>query len=192
MANYARSNQIISLDASQNTVVERLAGLNRQLMEAENARILAESQFNAARAPGKAMALAEVDAKQAEDIEGKLADFRQKRAQLLVDATEEAPEVKEIDQQIAELDRQIKDIRNRKSSTLLTNLETQYRQTLAREQELRRSFEKQRGETLTQNEAAINYRIFSRGCDEQDLVDSLLQRSKETLIMASKPTNFNY
>ena len=193
LANYAKSNQIISLDPNQNTVVERLAGLNRQLMEAENARILAESQFNAAKVPGKANALAEADAKQADDIEAKLADFRQKRAQLLVDATEEAPEVKEVDQQIAELDRQIKDIRSRKGTTLLTNLETQYRQTLAREQELRRSFEKQRGETLTQNEAAINYRIIQQEiATNKTLLDSLLQRSKENdVIMASKPNNIS-
>src|SRR2546427_12649658 len=31
---YAKSNQMLSLDANQNTVVERLAGLNKQLMEA--------------------------------------------------------------------------------------------------------------------------------------------------------------
>jgi succinoglycan biosynthesis transport protein ExoP len=191
LVNYAKNNQIISLDASQNTVVERLAGLNKQLLEAENERILAESQYNAAKAPGKASALADVDAKQADDIEGKIADFRQKRAQLLVDATEEAPEVKEIDQQIGELDRQLKDIRNRKSNTILTNLETAYRQTLAREQELRKSFEKQRGETLTQNEAAINYRIIQQEIEtNKTLLDNLLQRSKENdVIMASKPNN---
>src|SRR5262249_50291948 len=34
LLNYAKSNQILSLDASQNTVVERLTGLNRQLLEA--------------------------------------------------------------------------------------------------------------------------------------------------------------
>jgi capsular exopolysaccharide synthesis family protein len=193
LVNYAKNNQIISLDANQNTVVERLAGLNKQLLEAENQRILAESQYNAARVPGKASALADVDAKQADDLEAKLSDFRQKRAQLMVDATEEAPEVKEIDQQISELDGQLKDIRNRKSNTLLTNLETQYRQTLAREQELRKSFEKQRGETLTQNEAAINYRIIQQEIEtNKTLLDNLLQRSKENdVIIASKPNNIS-
>ncbi|HEV7796947.1 MAG TPA: polysaccharide biosynthesis tyrosine autokinase [Pyrinomonadaceae bacterium] len=193
LVNYAKNHQIISLDANQNTVVERLAGLNKQLLEAENERILAESQYNAAKAPGKANALADVDAKQANEVEGKLADLRQKRAQLMVDATEEAPEVKEIDQQIAELDRQLKDLRSRKSNTLLTNLETNYRQTLGREQELRKSFEKQRGETLTQNEAAINYRIIQQEIvTNKALLDNLLQRSKENdVIMASKPNNIS-
>jgi polysaccharide biosynthesis transport protein len=193
LVNYSKNNQIISLDASQNTVVERLNGLNRQLLDAENARILAESQYNAARVPGKASALAEADEKQANDSESKAADLRQKRALLLVDATEEAPEVKEIDQQIAELDRQVKEIRSRKSTNLLTNLETQYRQTLAREQALRKSFEQQRAETVTQNEAAINYRIIQQEIEtNKTLLDNLLQRSKENdVIVASKPNNIS-
>jgi polysaccharide biosynthesis transport protein len=193
LVNYSKNNQIISLDANQNTVVERLNGLNKQLLDAENARILAESQYNAARVPGKASALAEADEKQANESETKAADLRQKRALLLVDATEEAPEVKEIDQQIAELDRQVKEIRGRKGNTLLTNLETQYRQTLAREQALRKSFEQQRSETVTQNEAAINYRIIQQEIEtNKTLLDNLLQRSKENdVIMASKPNNIS-
>lgn len=193
LVNYAKNNQIISLEPNQNTVAERLAGLNKQLMEAENDRIEAESNFKAANKAGAANALADLDAKQVNETESKLADLRQKRAQLMVDATEEAPEVKEVDQQIAELDRQAKDMRARKSNMILTNLETSYRQTLAREQELRKSFEKQRGETLTQNEAAITYRIFQQEIQtNKTLLENLLQRSKENdVIMASKPNNIS-
>ncbi len=193
LVNYAKNNQIISLDANQNTVVERLAGLNKQLLEAENDRKTAEAAYNAAKAPGAASALAEGDAKQANDAEGKLADLRQKRALLMVDATEEAPEVKEIDQQIAELDRQLKESRSHKTNTLLTNLETQYRQTLGREQALRAAFQQARNETVTQNEAAINYRIIQQEIEtNKTLLDSLLQRSKENdVIIASKPNNIS-
>ncbi|MEP6740893.1 MAG: polysaccharide biosynthesis tyrosine autokinase [bacterium] len=193
LVNYAKNNQIISLDANQNTVVERLSGLNKQLLEAENDRKTAEAAYNAAKSPGAASALAEGDNKQAGEAESKLADLRQKRALLMVDATEEAPEVKEIDQQIAELERQVKDVRSRKTNTLLTNLETHYRETLGREQALRAAFQQSRGETVTQNEAAINYRIIQQEIDtNKTLLDSLLQRSKENdVIMASKPNNIS-
>src|SRR5438105_5482382 len=117
---YAKSNQMLSLDASQNTVVERLAGLNKQLLEAENDRKMAEAEYNAAKAPGAATALAE-GAKDINESESKLADLKQKRAQLLVDATEEAPEVKEVDQQIAELQKHLHESRARNTNTLLTN-----------------------------------------------------------------------
>ena len=193
LVNYAKNNQIISLDANQNTVVERLAGLNKQLLEAENERKSAEAAYNAAKAPGAAGALVDADEKQVGELESRLADLRQKRAQLLVDATEEAPEVKEVQEQITELDAQIAELRSRKSSTLLINLETRYKQALGREESLRQAFDRQRGETLSQNEAAINYRIIQQEIDtNKTLLNNLLQRSKENdVVMASKPNNIS-
>ena len=193
LVNYARNNQIISLDPNQNTVVERLAGLNRQLLEAENDRKTAEAAYNAARAPGAAEAMTDTDAKQVADLEGKLNDLNQKRAQLLIEATEEAPEVKEVDQQIAELNKELKELKGRKSNTLLTNLQTRYNQTLAREQSLRKAFEQQRGETLSQSEAAINYRIIQQEIEtNKSLLNSLLQGAKENdVVIAGKPNNIS-
>ena len=57
-------------------------------LEAENDRKLAEAEYNAAKAPGAASALAEADGKDVNESEQKLADLKQKRAQLLVDATD--------------------------------------------------------------------------------------------------------
>src|SRR5438046_7818112 len=104
---YAKSNQMLSLDANQNTVVDRLAGLNKQLLEAENDRKLAEAEYNAAKAPGAAGALAETGAKEIETTNSELAKLRQKRAELLIQATEVAPEVKEIDEQIDVMQKQL-------------------------------------------------------------------------------------
>ena len=193
LVNYARNNQIISLDPNQNTVVERLAGLNRQLLEAESERKTAEAAYNAAKAPGAATALADADAKQVNDIESKLVDLRQKRALLMVDATEEAPEVKEVDQQVGELDKQLKDLLSRKSATLLTNLHTRYQQSIEREQALRKSFDQQRAQTLSQNEAAINYRIIQQEIEtNRTLLNGLLQGAKENdVVLAGKPNNIS-
>ena len=127
------------------------------------------------------------------DIEAKLIELRQKRALLLVDATEEAPEVKEVDQQITELDKQLKDLRSRKSATLLTNLNTRYQQALEREQSLRKAFEQQRAQTLSQNEAAINYRIIQQEIEtNKSLLNGLLQGAKENdVVLAGKPNNIS-
>lgn len=193
LVGYAKSNQILSLDASQNTVVERLSGLNKQLLEAENDRKLAEAEYNAAKAPGAASALAEADGKDVNESEQKLADLKQKRAQLLVDATEEAPEVKEVDEQIAVVQKHLNETRARKTGTLLTNLETKYKQSLAREVALRTSFNQQKGETVTQNEAAINYRILQQEIEtNKGLLENLLQRSKENdVVLAGRPNNIS-
>ncbi|HEX6186639.1 MAG TPA: polysaccharide biosynthesis tyrosine autokinase [Pyrinomonadaceae bacterium] len=193
LINYAKENQILSLDANQNTVVDRLSGLNKQLLEAENERKVAEANYRASLAPGAAEALAEGQAKEAADAGTKLTDLKQKRAQLLVEYKEKYPEVQEVDQQIAVLEKQIKDSRNRATTTVTTNLETRYRQAAGREQSLRAAFDRQRGEMLSQNEAAVNYRIIQQEIEtNKGLLDGLLQRAKENdVMMAGTPNNIH-
>lgn len=185
LIDYAKSKKILSLEASQNTVVERLIGLNRQLLEAENDRKLAETSYQAALAPGAASSLAEENSnKQLIDVRTRLAELWQRRAQLLVENTEEWPEVKEITQQIATIEKEIERSHQRSTNVLLTNLGTRYRQTLAREQALRADFNKQRGETLEQNEAAVNYRIIQQEIEtNKNLLNGLLQSYKENAVV---------
>lgn len=190
LINYAKNNQIISLDASQNTVVERLVGLNKQLLEAENERKWTEAAYRAASAPGAAEALSETDAKVVNDGLTKLADLKQRRALLLVDYTEKYPEVRQIDEQIAVLEKQIKEARDRAISTVRTNLETRYRQALARETSIRNAFNRQKGETVEQNSAAVNYRIIQQEIEtNKNLLDSLLQQAKENDVIKAGSTN---
>jgi polysaccharide biosynthesis transport protein len=75
----------------------------------------------------------------------------------------------------------------------LTTLETRYKQALGREQALRKSFDEQRAETLTQNEAAINYRIIQQEIEtNKTLLNSLLQGAKENdVVIAGKPNNIS-
>jgi capsular exopolysaccharide synthesis family protein len=60
---------------------------------------------------------------------------------------------------------------------------------LATEQELRKAYDKQRAETLTQNESAVSYRIIQQEIDtNKNLLDGLLQRTKENeVVMAGTP-----
>ncbi len=188
LLNYAKSNQIISLDSSQNTVVERLVGLNQQLLGAEGERKTAEAAYQAAQTPGAADAL--IKESSAARSDAAIDQLKQRRAQLLTKTTEEWPEVKEIDHQIAELERQQKETQGESVATLLTNLKTHYQQAQAREQSIRASFEQQKGETLAQNQAAINYRILQQEiATNKGLLDGLLQRSKENDVMMAGMAN---
>jgi len=192
LINYAKNHQILSLDASQNTVVDRLAGLNKQLLEAENDRKAAEAAYRAALAPGALEAQAEAtNNKSSATTEAKLAELKQHRAQLLLEYTEKYPEVKDVNQQIAMLEKQVEQSRTHTESVVKTNLETSYRQALQKEEALRQAFDKQRAETLTQNEAAVNYRIIQQQIEtNKSLLDGLLQRSKENeVILAGTPNN---
>jgi succinoglycan biosynthesis transport protein ExoP len=190
LADYANNHQIISLDKDQNTVVDRLVGLNKQLLDAENDRKQAESAYHAALAPGAATALSEGMAHEIDSARVKLNDLETQRAQLLVGTTEKWPEVQEIDKQIEVLQKQISDSLGRATSTVLTNLETRYRGAMAREDALRSAYEQQRGETLTQNQAAINYRIIQQEIEtNRSLLNGLLQRAKENEVSAAGTPN---
>lgn len=200
LINYAKSHQILSLDANQNTVVERLEGLNKQLLVAENERKLAEAAYNASLQPGAAEALAEGGNGDREvpsatrvnaDAQIKLVELRQKRAELLVENTAKWPAVREVDKQIEAIEKQLSETRNRAVKVVTTNLATRYRQALAAEEALRKSYNQQRSETLTQNEAAVNYRIIQQEIEtNKSLLDGLLQRTKENdVVMAGTPNN---
>ncbi len=197
LINYAKNHQILSLDASQNTVVDRLAGLNKQLLEAENERKTAEANYRATLAPGALEAQAESTTNNpnssASATEAKIAELKQKRAQLLLEYTEKYPEVKDLDQQIAMLEKQSEQLRTHTQSVVKTNLETRFRQAQQKEQALRDAFDKQRGETLSQNEAAVNYRIIQQEIETNSaLLDGLLQRAKENdVILAGTPNNIH-
>lgn len=194
LVNYAQSHEILSLDASQNTVVERLAGLNRELLVAENERNLAEAAYRTTRLmPGAAEANAEVSDKQIAEFKGKLAELSQKKSQLLLTDTEESPEVQDVTQQINVIQQQLAETRGSAKTVLTVNLESNYRKALAREQALRESFNKQRGETVAQNQAAINYNILKQEIEtNKGLLDGLMQRSKENDVsMAGTPNNIH-
>lgn len=190
LSNYAKSNDIVSLDSASNTVLERLVGINRQLLDAENKRKEAEAAYRAGLGPGAAPGLAEEEDKTGE-IKNKIADLKSRRAQLLVDNTEEWIEVREVDEQIAVLEKHLNDTRRQAVTTVTTNLETRYKQALAYEQSLREAFEKQRGEMQTQNEAAIDYRILQQEVQtNRGLLEGILQRAKENdVIWSNTPNN---
>ncbi|HEV3470249.1 MAG TPA: polysaccharide biosynthesis tyrosine autokinase [Pyrinomonadaceae bacterium] len=190
LANYAKNHQILSLSGEQNIVVDRLGGLNRQLLEAENERKLAEAAYRAGAEPKAAAALAGVGSGEAD---AKLAELRRQVRTLRLKYTEEHPEVVALREQMAELEKQIRESRSQATEQVTTNLETRYKQALAREQSLRAALERQRGETLAQNDAAIAYRIIQQEIEtNKSLLDGLLQRSRENdVVLAGTPNNIS-
>jgi len=193
LVNYAQSHEILSLDASQNTVVERLTGLNRVLLDAENERHLAEAAYRATLLPGAAEATAEITDKSITEFKTKLAELKQKRSQLQLTDTDESPELKDVNQQIATLEKTLEETRGGAKKVITVNLESNYRKALDREKALRDSFNKQRAETVAQNQAAINYNILKQEIEtNKGLLDGLMQRSKENDVsMAGTPNNIH-
>jgi capsular exopolysaccharide synthesis family protein len=193
LVDYTRRNDMPILDKDQNIVVERLAGLNRDYLKAENERKAVEAEYRAALVPGAKEALAENSnlKRYIDEASLKLADLRQKRAELLVDNTEEWPEVRQVNEQINEIERAIEDASLRAGNVVITNLATRYRQAQANEASLKAAFDDQRRKTLNLNEAAINYKIIQQEIDtNKGLLDGLLQGARENDIkLAGTPNN---
>jgi capsular exopolysaccharide synthesis family protein len=191
LMNYSKSNQIVSLDGAQNTVVQRLTALNAQLGGAENDRIGAEAAYRAALQNPMINQTAESKDSRTVALQGQLTTLRQQLDKLKTEFTEEWPAVIDTRRQIASVEAELKTTRKIATDTQLASLEQPYREALSRERELRRNFEQQRSEVLTQNEAAINYRILQQEIDtNKKLLDGLLQKSRETdVILNGTPNN---
>ena len=191
LLNYSKNNQIISLDANQNTVVQRLTSLNQQLGQAENERIAAQTVYQAAVQNQMRAATAESKDSQVLTLEAKLNDLRQKLAQLKTEYTDEWPEVVQIKKQIESIEIQLSGIRKRASDIQIAALEEKLNEAVAREKELRNNFDRQRADVVRQNEASINYRIIQQEIDtNKSLLNGLLERSRENdVILNDTPNN---
>jgi capsular exopolysaccharide synthesis family protein len=191
LMNYTRNNPTLAANEAQNTVVEKLVWLNRQLLEARNKLTQAEAAYKAAQGPGAVESLTEQTNKLAADNEAKLSALKQKREELMAKYTQDNPKVIEIDKQIVFLEKAIKDAKQNTNTNALKRLETEYLQAKSVVEKLQADFNKQKAETMTQNEAAINYRIIQQEIETKTtLLNSLLKSSGETdVVRAGTPNN---
>ena len=181
-----QSEGILKTDGEQTIVMDRLSGLNKQLLEAENARKLAEAKYLAIKdSPEALKALAEQESQRfiterensvlqlRTDVRKKINDKAAERARKLELFKETAPEIIEIDREIASLeeslekllDKNNKDIEAYKgqvAKTLLQNFETLYQQARSQEAKIRSSYDAQYNEAQGQNSGAVMMKLLEQ------------------------------
>lgn len=189
LINYVKNNPSLAVSEAQNTVVEKLVGLNKQLMEADNQLKIAEAAYKAATPEAL-----EAQAEQSKDIadnKAKIVVLGQKRKELLVRYTEEHQEVKKIDEQIAYLEKSLTSEKEQFKSNIRNGLKAQYDKAKNLVDKLRADFNQQKTETMTQNEAAIQYRIIQQEIEtNKSLLQNILQSARETdVVRAGTPNN---
>lgn len=187
LADYSKKHEIISLKEEENPVMERLATLNRQVLEAEASRKDVESIHKLIKDGTTADAVPEVQQSSIiTGLQSKLSDLKQKRAELLTTYTEDWPGVKQAEQTIKQIE---KDIQAEKVK-IINGIETRYLAAKERERLLRADLDKQMGTTIKQNESAINYRIKQQEIDtKRELSKTLLSQLKENEIAGSSKNN---
>ncbi|MEO8042862.1 MAG: GumC family protein, partial [Acidobacteriota bacterium] len=181
-----KSEGILKTTNEQTIVLDRLAGLNKQLLDAENKRKNAEAQYMAIKdSPEAINALAEVENQRfiqdretailafRNDTQKKIADYRAQRAKLLQEYKESAPEIVEIDTQIRSLEdslakvvddntQKVQNLRERTSKLLVDNLRTKYVQARAEEDKIRGAYDEQYNEAQVQNVGGVRLRLLEQ------------------------------
>lgn len=176
-------------EGEQTIVIDRLSGLNKALLEAENERKTAEANFLAvSNSPDKIKAIAEAEITQftqaqensirslQTDTIKKINDLRNLRIEKQQLFTEGAPELEQIDKQIksyedsvdkaiARYHTQLEAFRKRSTTMTLENLRTKYLAAKANEEKIRVDFNKQFNEAQGQNQSAVNIKLLQQNIE---------------------------
>ncbi len=177
---------IVRKDEQTTIVIDRLTGLNKQLLDAEENRKTAEAKFNAINnSPDRLNALVEVEmqryiTERENDVRRSIIESRRdiaklnaERAKLLEEYQASAPEIKEIDQQINSLNTDIntasgrntddlKKFREDRAKVILDNFKREYMQTREAENKVRSSFDQQYVLAQGQDQSAVAIKILQQ------------------------------
>jgi polysaccharide biosynthesis transport protein len=176
LQNYLRANQIIDFGRAESTVTSRLAELNHLLLQAENERKNAQLAYDLSKSVPDVSTVPEIQRDPvAQELNKKITELLQLKEKLLVEFTPEWPAVKQVNQQLEQLQGELRASHRR----VLDTLENGYKTAVAREDNLRKSFAQQRAETMQQNEGAISAKMLQAEVDSyRQMFDSLLQSQK--------------
>lgn len=202
-------------DGEQTIVIDRLSGLNKQMLEAENQRKNAEANYFAvSNSPEKIRALAEADVARftteqennirllRSDTLKKIADLRTARIDKLELFEEGAPEIKKIDSQIksyqdsidaaiTSFQSDLDSYRQRASKVLLENLRTKYLQAKDQEDKIRVDFNKQFNEAQGQHQGAVSIRLRQQNIETNKGFLEDLRKQVSGNDVAAQGTNNN-
>ncbi len=205
---------ILKTDNDQTIVIDRLAGLNKDLLDAENERKNAEAEYLSINNSPERLK-SKVEEQMARYIterenniqllvnraQEKIADLKKDRAKLLEEYLENAPEVKEVDTQIATLQNEIKkaantnqeelnSFRTRTAQDTLNNLKTKYISAKTKEDSIRAAYNSQYNEAQGQNQSAVSLRLLQQEIEtKKGFLENLQKNQKENDVSAAGTSN---
>jgi capsular exopolysaccharide synthesis family protein len=187
---FAQKEDIVSInvgDSQQSLVSQNLSDLNTQLASAQAQRIRAEARWREASASSGAALPADMLANSIiHTLQQQRADLQGQYQQKLQIYKPEYPEMKQLEGQIAEIDKQIAgELRNIRAS-----VKSEYTAAQAQESLLLGKIAALRNQTLDVDNRSIQYNILKREVDtNRQLYDAMLQRYKEIGIASGVGTN---
>ncbi|HQR34692.1 MAG TPA: polysaccharide biosynthesis tyrosine autokinase [Blastocatellia bacterium] len=144
---YLAAHRIIGIEDKGNITIERTAELNRQLVELQNERRLAEAIYNRSKeVPADELPQVITDGT-VQNLSRELSKQKQELANLLAKYQPTYPAVKQVQEQVKQLETQVAE----QKAKIVKNIETQYQVAKRREEDLIASFGQSKNEAIQQN-----------------------------------------
>ena len=198
LVRYQKEHEIVGADEKQNITMEKLNELNKELTQAESLRMDKEALWrmvgsgdqDAIAASAGAIEDAGEGGQSGSALLGALrareADLKIQAAQLRSQFGPAFPKLKELNNQLDEIDSQLQ----AEMKKVVAKVKGQYTTALQREDMLRAALEKQKQEANKLNESAIEYTLLKRDVDtNRQLYEGLLQKLKEAGVAAGLKSN---
>jgi capsular exopolysaccharide synthesis family protein len=209
-----RSENILQTEGDSTLVIAQLSQLNKQLLEAENARKLAEAEYNAvSKNPEGSRSLVEKEmarfiTEQENSIRQLRTNVAERTSELEAEKSkklevfkETAPEIIEINRQIASLNtslekamaknrEELDEFRKRSSTVLVQTLQTEYAKTKSAEDKIRETYNQKYNEAQAQNIGAVQLRLLEQNIEtNKGFLDNLRKQQSSTDIASQGSDN---
>ncbi|NLG35114.1 MAG: polysaccharide biosynthesis tyrosine autokinase [Lentisphaerae bacterium] len=178
---FMASNRMVSFDDAQNIVVERLKGLNKNLMTAEPQRITAEANYRTAEAALKSGGSIEsipgvLESSLISGLKMDLSRMEQQYSEMQARLGENHPQIQSVVAQMDALQTKLA----MEAAKIVDALRGRYEQAVNEERMLREELERQEDEVLRFNELASQYDLLRRGRDSiQEAYSAIIRRIDE-------------
>ena len=179
---YREQNDAISLEDSENIVVQKLADLNAAVTRAKTQRIEKEALYNQLRASQSNPAALDtfpaiLSNSFIQQQKAEIARLQREQAQLSEKLGDKHPEMQRVTAALEISQSRLKG----EIAKVVQAVRSEYQAALAQENNLTVALNQQKGEALAMNRKAIDYTVLRRDVESsRQIYDSLMQRAKET------------
>jgi succinoglycan biosynthesis transport protein ExoP len=177
---YERKNQIWELDDKQNITTQRLAEVNRELLNTQSERMKKQALFEFAKSGDPNVVPQIRDGVQ--DLLKRRSDLSNQYADVLSQYGPNFPRVLRLQSQLKELDQSLE----KERKAVVARLESDYHEAQQREDLLTRTLDQQKTEANLMSERMVQYNMLKRDAEaNKSLYDGLLTKLKEAGISAA-------
>ncbi|MEQ9620223.1 MAG: polysaccharide biosynthesis tyrosine autokinase [Deltaproteobacteria bacterium] len=179
---FAKSNDIVSLDEKMNITYHTFSELNDALAKSETQRLEKESLYKHVLNGNIESLPMVLNDSYIQDLKSEHARAKSEYSQLSATFKAGYPKVKEMGARVGELQKKIDEAEN----SIAASIKSDYEAAMKKEETLRESYEKQKTLASALNDKSIQYNILQREVDSNETIyNTLLQRLKETEVSSA-------